>query len=73
MVDAPVVQVVFMPVVVRQARMVQTLLYSVEALQLQFLHGYVRPCDPAETLGCVSQVPQTQFIAGVCGHSSSQQ
>ena len=64
-VDAPVMQVVFMPVVVRQARMVQTLLYSVEAPQLQFLHGCGRPCDPAETLGCVSQVPRTQFIAGV--------
>ena len=57
-----------MPVVVRQARMVQTLLNSVEVLQLQFLRGYVHPCDPAATLGRDSQVPQTQFIAGVCGH-----
>ena len=61
-----------MPVVVRQARMVQTLLYSVEVPQLLFLHGHGRPCDPAATLGCDSPVPQTQFIAGVCGHSSSQ-
>ena len=72
-VDAPVMQVVFHAVVVRQARMVQTLLNSVEVPQSQFPHGCGRPCDPAATLGCDSQVPQTQFIAGVCGHSSSQQ
>ena len=39
-----------MPVVVRQARMVQTLLNSVEVPQLQFLHGYGRPCDSAVRL-----------------------
>ena len=67
-VDAPVMQVVSMPVVFRQARTVQTLLNSVEVPQLQFLHGYGRPFVPAATLGCDSLVPRTQFIAVALVH-----
>ena len=39
-------------------------------LFMQFIDGYGRPCDPAVTLGLPLEVPQTQFIARVDGHSS---
>ena len=41
---------------------------------VQFIDGYGRRCDHAATSGLATvKVPQTQFIAGVGGHSSSQQ
>ena len=36
------------------------------------LDGYGRRCDHAVTMGLVLEVPQTQFIARVCGPSSFQ-
>ena len=40
---------------------------------VQFIDGCGRPCDHAATSGLATvKVPQTQFIAGVGGHSSSQ-
>ena len=38
---------------------------------VQFIDGYGRRCDHAATSGLVLEVPQTQFIARVGGHSSA--
>ena len=59
------------PLLLRQARMVQTLRKFVEVLQLQFLPGCGRRCVYAAT-SCLATVkmPQIQFNAGVRGHSS---
>ena len=40
------------------------------SLLLQFIDGYGRRCDHAATSGLLLEVPQTQFIARVRGHSS---
>ena len=44
------------------------------SLLCRFIDGYGRRCDHAATSGLATvKVPQTQFIAGVGGHSSPQQ
>ena len=40
------------------------------SLFMQFIDGYGRRCDHAATSGLTLEVPQTQFIARVRGHSS---
>ena len=41
------------------------------SLFVQFIDGYGRRCDHAATSDLVLEVPQTQFIARVGGHSSA--
>ena len=40
------------------------------SLFVQFIDDYGRRCDHAATSGLLLEVPQTQFIARVRGHSS---